>query len=511
MKKGFIHPILFALAPILSLYANNIRELEPIAIARSLLVSILITVVLYFAIRLVTRSGHSAAILTSFMVFSFYSYGHIQRGLLQIPNAGKYIGRTVFIVPMILTILVLVIILMHLKKMNLPKVHLYINYFAVILIAIPLLQVSHFTINKALVGQNIPQNQIVDLKVKAESPDIYFIILDSYSRQDELLSRHKIDNSDFINQLKKMGFYVAGCSLSNYSFTPGSIGSTLNLDYIYNVSDESPNSRNTEILYQLVPDNKVRKSLQASGYKIVAFDTGYNWVNWTDADIYYGNSLLYLTDPFFYPFETLLIDSTALRILEKHDFFSIKTNKSIPLDSVRSHIQKTFNAINNLKATTEIESPKFVYAHIMVPHPPLVFNPDGSANWKNYYDANTGTIKQDVNMNEGFSNNVKFISIQTLDIVSGIINNSTKKPIIIVQGDHAWSQANRFPILNAYYFPDGNYKNLYPSISPVNSFRVIFNLYFGTDLPLHDDLSIKTDINQPYSRSIAEGENQICQ
>ena len=38
-------------------------------------------------------------------------------------------------------------------------------------------------------------------------------------------------------------------------------------------------------------------------------------------------------------------------------------------------------------------------------------------------------------------------------------------------------------ILNAYYFPGGRYEGLYEAISPVNSFRVVLNTFFGAKLP----------------------------
>jgi hypothetical protein len=44
-------------------------------------------------------------------------------------------------------------------------------------------------------------------------------------------------------------------------------------------------------------------------------------------------------------------------------------------------------------------------------------------------------------------------------------------------------------ILNAYYLPGTGQAGLYPSITPVNSFRVVFNAYFGTDLPILPDRS----------------------
>jgi hypothetical protein len=48
-------------------------------------------------------------------------------------------------------------------------------------------------------------------------------------------------------------------------------------------------------------------------------------------------------------------------------------------------------------------------------------------------------------------------------------------------------------ILNANYFFDHNYTALYPGITPVNTFRVILNIYFGASLPLLDDRSFFPD------------------
>ena len=63
---------------------------------------------------------------------------------------------------------------------------------------------------------------------------------------------------------------------------------------------------------------------------------------------------------------------------------------------------------------------------------------------------------------------------------------------IILQGDHGqlWpdQHAAQMKILNAYYLPKGS-EVLYPSISPVNTFRVVFNEYLGGNFPLLEDVS----------------------
>ncbi len=53
-------------------------------------------------------------------------------------------------------------------------------------------------------------------------------------------------------------------------------------------------------------------------------------------------------------------------------------------------------------------------------------------------------------------------------------------------------------ILNAYFLPGESDGLLYPSISPVNTFRVILNLYFGGQYPLLEDISLFSKYDDPY-------------
>ena len=47
----------------------------------------------------------------------------------------------------------------------------------------------------------------------------------------------------------------------------------------------------------------------------------------------------------------------------------------------------------------------------------------------------------------------------------------------------------KYGILNAWYVPDGPALELPPTISSVNTFRILFNREFGADLPLLEDRS----------------------
>ena len=89
-----------------------------------------------------------------------------------------------------------------------------------------------------------------------------------------------------------------------------------------------------------------------------------------------------------------------------------------------------------------------------------------------------------------------------MEIVPKIIANSATPPIIVIQGDHGptvpSSPQSRMSNLNVYYLPGANTQFM-PSITPVNTFRVIFNAYFGQDLELLDDVSLYSGYDDPFN------------
>ena len=78
-----------------------------------------------------------------------------------------------------------------------------------------------------------------------------------------------------------------------------------------------------------------------------------------------------------------------------------------------------------------------------------------------------------------------------LAAVDSILASAKRPPIIIIQSDHGpgscWDEARvdrsdereRLSILNAFYFPDRRYERLRQEMTPVNTFRIILDQYFG--------------------------------
>ena len=156
---------------------------------------------------------------------------------------------------------------------------------------------------------------------------------------------------------------------------------------------------------------------------------------------------------------------------------------------------------------------KFVFARIVAPHPPFIIDQNGTDLTPDYpytiFYASHFPDSQDKYI-EGYVNQTLFLNAMLEEIITSILERSEDQPIIIIQGDHGprllldWvhyeksCMAESTSILNAYYFPKHESEQLYPSISPVNTFRVIFDTYFGADLEMLPDKSYYSPIDTPY-------------
>jgi hypothetical protein len=98
-----------------------------------------------------------------------------------------------------------------------------------------------------------------------------------------------------------------------------------------------------------------------------------------------------------------------------------------------------------------------------------------------------------------------FINKKMEKIVSEILSKSKTEPVIIIQADHGpqitpggETLRARMGILNAYHMPDKESSFLYESITPVNTFRLIFNQYLETNYVKLEDKSYFTHYSIPY-------------
>jgi hypothetical protein len=217
------------------------------------------------------------------------------------------------------------------------------------------------------------------------------------------------------------------------------------------------------------------------GYTSIAFATGFGWANIHDSDIYLANP----PDPIIYyvdPFEQLFIEGSLARPLLDY-YVSLDLGEIKYFDTPNEmKAQRIRMVLDHLNLIPQMNGPKFVYAHILMPHPPHVFNIDGSVNLQ-------ASPYTDDKIEFGIQ--LDYLNPQIIEIVKKIIGKSGPSPIIILEGDHGLFDFERTSILNAIYFPNSVDEVFYPQISLVNTFRLLFNEYFGADFPMLDDYSYK--------------------
>lgn len=494
-------PIVAFAYPILSLLAFNSEYVAPAEAIRGLAVCLASAIILYALVLLWVRSAAVAALTSSLVGILALSYGHMYDQIKNASLLGLLIGRHRFLAPAVLAALLLMLWWIARRLADPDRVARAMTLVAFVLVAFPVFQLSANAVRKLSAEPN-PALQTDLMEHLAPSsdrtpPDIYYIILDGYARDDVLRVNYDFDNSYFLQGLEGMGFEVASGSRSNYALTLLSLASSLNMDYLQSLDPNLLRSDNPSFRTRaLIRESSVISALRHLGYTFVALESAVSFTNFRKADLYIPASPLGLSSirgtSSISAFEALFIRSTMARLIIDGTIASRSVLNNALEDPYRTHRARVLNIFESLPSVAEMEGPKFVFAHVMAPHPPYIFGPDGEP----IYSDETFTLTYDLARGEGedfiigYRNQVQFVNSQVLETLPEVLARSDEPPIIIIQGDHGGfnvSPSDRMLILNAYLLPGGGGDELYEKISPVNSFRVIFNEYFGGDLPLLQD------------------------
>jgi hypothetical protein len=487
------HPVLFGIYPVLALYLFNITEIEFSGIWQALVTSVLVTMVVILLAWAAFRSWQKAAILSSFTLLMILLYGHFFEIAAGLTLLGQDVARHRFFIPLWILIYMVGLILLF-KYKDGPQFTKILNYISLFLIVPILLQVAVYEIQAEFFKLNMktdPTAEVVNplQSVTSKERDVYYILVDAHGRKDLLIEDYNLDTSEFIDGLREMGFYVPLCSQSNYDFTTSSLASSLNMQYIDVLGVEYRDGG--EISGSFVRESMVLGEFEKMGYSTVTFRNLYPALDIQDSTYrfdYFENStgsasLASLN--FQYLFLRTTIARPIIEWLEAGSEVKLSPFWSswMPVNNTlngRDYLQYLQNkySLDSLEEIPDLPGRKFVYAHLFVTHQPFVFYPDGQ-----FHPG----LKQNI---DAYRDQVIYADKRLLEIVKIILEKSRVEPVIVIQGDHSYSYGpDRVKILNAYYFPDNGAKNLYDTITPVNTFRVLFNTYFGGSYELLPDVS----------------------
>jgi hypothetical protein len=539
-RQLILHPLFFSAYVVLFAYAHNFEFAPSFGVLLVLLaIATGCAAFLWGALVLVTRDVRRAAIAASAVLLVSVSYGHVKNlvtawswGFHLFSLRIGYIKLTVAICAAVAAL-----VAMWLKRASRDSTVVATMVLNRAGYALVLLSLAHLvTVEVASRHQSAtePDAHAGSAAVPGaprnsdDQPDIYYIILDAYGRSDMLKELYGYDNSAFLDWLTQKGFYVAEQSHSNYAQTMLSLASALNMKYLDPVEMKSAalnaatDSRwhvdltsaavqllnsahdNAKLpLAHLIQDNQVAATLKENGYRFVAFTSGYGGVQFPSADVVHRATVLG-------DFEESIIQTTPIADLLERAYDRRR----------RLHRRRIRYILDHLADSEADSASRFVLAHILSPHSPFVFRADGSPLPAKYgslfYDEEgfePGNPADRARFIEGYRGQIDYVTRQIQRVLETLLADSTRRKIIILQGDHGpnatmeWlapsstALNDRMSILNAYWVPPDIRARLYPTITPINTFRIILNRYVGGTADLLPDRSYFSRYDSPYDLS----------
>jgi len=490
------YPLAIGAYPVLALLATNAGQVDLDAGLRPLLFSIAFAGLLFLILWLFFRQAHKAAFLATLWLALFFSYGH---AYIAIDEKYPDANYTLWFAVAWIILFILALVWVTRPKLTFASSTAALNVVALALLVMPGWEIIPEVQPRsahALALTNAPIQ--TDLVRPENPPDVYFFLLDSYARADLLKQAYGFDNSEFLRELEKRGFFVAECSQSNYVRTEISLGSSLNMQYLQELSDKfAPENTGRRLLWDSLKHNAVRYNFESLGYETVSVETEFAWLNLSDADHFLSPPPISsgMTE-----FEGLFMRTTLARYAQEWGWVDPDAILGV---TARDRFNTVFNNVDDI---ARMPQPTFSYLHLVSPHPPFVFDAQGNPThpadfWNDRRLYPPGLYQK------GYVDQAQFLNKKMLQAVDTILAESDVPPIIIIQGDHGpWLQPKnkRMWILNALYFP-GHKDQLYSEMTPVNTFRLVFNTYFGGKYDILEDVSYFSPVPKLYDFSEIPG------
>ncbi|MDQ3492787.1 MAG: hypothetical protein M3452_05955 [Chloroflexota bacterium] len=479
------HPFLFAAYSVLFVYAANLSEVLLVDMIDPLGRALIVAGAATGVAALLFRGASRGALVATAAVVAFAFFGHLAPELERVSldeRAQLALWAVVVVAAAIVAVL---------ARARLDGITLGLNTISLVLVIMTLAAIVPYEAGRAarVAAAPPPTDTPIAEATRLPNRDIYYLVFDRYGSDWSLQQRYGIDN-DLPEWLAGEGFQVIPGARANYRATDFSLASTLNMRLLDELTERfGPVSDDRTPARQLINDHEVGTFLRANGYRY--FHLG-SWFGPTRSN---PGADEVLTEGVDTEFSSVLHDTSIRPALDR--LLDDGTDGEAPEPTFRErHRDIPLFQFRQLQRLPAAPGRKFVFAHILLPHPPYVFDRDGRTVTEEQEKA--GEEAELVAAQLAYTN--EHIRATVAALLSGPPESD---PIIVIQADEGpflcgntdcvdldpETLGIRLGVLGAYYLPDMPPDSLPATHSSVNTFRFIFREYFGADLPPLPDRS----------------------
>jgi len=492
LERRLWYPALLPLLPVLSLYTANRSEVPWPLLLRPAALVLAAATLMSWLLRRLRLDPQKAGLITAGCWLWWFGWGHFVaitrgqpelRGVLEMYPAAVRAGWV--------ALLVAAVAVIALGRRPPARLGVGLNLAALALVLAQLVMiVPHAWRSSASTHGPVAALPAGSAQPGQRPPDIFFIVLDGYARQDVLARMYGYDNGPFLRGLERRGFTVLGRSTANYCQTELSQASTLNCTYLGDLAHRlGPGSVDRVPLDRMIHDSLVSRKLRQQGYHVVelmwyaqGWEEGRAPVGWDTGRLLNG-------------FEVLLLEMTP---------WPPATARGEGGQRLTPRAECTLRMLREIGNYGGGRRPVFLFAHVLCPHPPFDLPPQrgqrlAGVPMLDLADGNYSRMSRAEYVTR-YRAQLEYLNRKVEAALDRLLARAGPDAIVILMSDHGpgsrlnWDDPKRtfmkerFANLCALRLPHGGQARLWPEMSAVNIFRVILSHYFGADLPpLPDD------------------------
>jgi len=489
------YPLLIALIPVARFYEANFRSFYPGAFVRISIGFLMDVGCLYLLAGWFLKDRHRAALAVAPLAV-FYAAGEA----MGAGWAWTFFGLGVLLVAS-----------MRWRRPTVAMGTLPLNVVCLLLVVLPL--ANAWRIDRGL-EPPVPTRLFLEpleltVPAGAQKPDVWYLLLDGLGSPAYVEKEFQVSPGAYSGQLRRRGFEVPQEAFANYEQTGLSLSATWNVAHIPALLDvPDTTSHDRRVLYDLIDNSRVRRAFEDLGYRTVDVPSSYPMTRWHGVDA--------TVKPFLSPtmVESAVIARGMMPLVQP--VFG-KGPAAFSFALRRRALNFQFEHLPDARARVPAEDPVLVFAHIMAPHPPFVFEADGSPRRSEkrfeYFD---GSHWLDLHgwAAGNYPEKYRAQAIYTMDMlgkaIDRIIEQAERPTVIIVQGDHGpgsrldWERPRhsdhneRFSIFNGWYLPEGYRIEIPERMTAIQTFPVLLRLLFGAEVERPADVNLISRWSRPY-------------